>query len=910
MKGNNHNNTLTHRGFADFSRGRFDGGGGNLYANAKGVIETIHRTDLNNDGYVDLVLPNNHGYIERGPTWIYTQGEHIEKEWSRHELQNDSGWLSRVEDVDGDGYLDLIVVNGENGVTSELNSYVYWGGPDGLTGEITEFPTVGAYDVATIDRNGDGRLDLLFPSAWVDHHNPGRPLLIRVYTQTGPRQFKDESERFGLIGVGATSVATGDLNGNGIPDLVVANYRKEFEYDTDSYIYRGVEGGFDHKSPFLLPSHFAMQVLLADLNGDGSKDIIFCGGDQVWIYWNDKGRFRPEHRTIIEVEGYSTQFCRGAVRAVVADLNGNGSNRLILATAKGVEIRSTKDLREVEQVLAQPYTTWVCAHDLDGDGRPELIASKYDNRVTYETESTIFWNGPEGFSENRVTLLPTAGVMGCNAADLDGDGRPEVIFNNTMFGPSQFYEGFPLYVYFGNEKVEYGVDRRLELPTGGGCSCYVVADLNSDGYPDLIVNKIFGLRIFHGGPDGLSADHYSDLPILGGDSAMRVYVADFNRDGYLDLLLSVMTSDAEPETLSKSSVIYYGSSEGFSRERYQVIPTYSDGQAHLADVTGNGYLDICCADKRGYVVIYLGAEDGYSTERVRHLPVKGGIVGTINSADITGNGYLDLIVGIPAFRARKPSGFCIFYGGPDGFKPENSDYRIGEASATALSFADLNNNGHLDLLVGAYSSATTRVLPMQIFWGTDKGLDLDQPTNIMAESSCGFLPVDLTGNGYRDVLVACHRNDLGHQVDSMIFWNGPEGLSTEHVTRIPGMGPHDLTTRDPGNGMDREPYEHYSSAPFEIQEQTPLRIHWDAHVPETTQLKFQLRWAAEEAELDHASWIGADGESTYFEKSGQAIRGVPSTARWLQYRASFMSQDGCRSAQLKEVRIDISADPH
>lgn len=43
--------------------------------------------------------------------------------------------MSRVTDVDGDGYLDLIIVNGKNGVTSELSSYVYWGGPKGLTGE-------------------------------------------------------------------------------------------------------------------------------------------------------------------------------------------------------------------------------------------------------------------------------------------------------------------------------------------------------------------------------------------------------------------------------------------------------------------------------------------------------------------------------------------------------------------------------------------------------------------------------------------------------------------------------------------------------------------------------------------------------------------------------------------------------
>jgi len=61
-----------HKGFEQFSKGRFDNGGDKLYMNAKDVIEMIHRFDVNNDGYVDIILPNSHGYSERGPTWIYT----------------------------------------------------------------------------------------------------------------------------------------------------------------------------------------------------------------------------------------------------------------------------------------------------------------------------------------------------------------------------------------------------------------------------------------------------------------------------------------------------------------------------------------------------------------------------------------------------------------------------------------------------------------------------------------------------------------------------------------------------------------------------------------------------------------------------------------------------------------------
>ena len=43
-----------HRGFEAFSRGAFDNGGDNLYVNNKGIIEMIHRFDVNNDGHVDF----------------------------------------------------------------------------------------------------------------------------------------------------------------------------------------------------------------------------------------------------------------------------------------------------------------------------------------------------------------------------------------------------------------------------------------------------------------------------------------------------------------------------------------------------------------------------------------------------------------------------------------------------------------------------------------------------------------------------------------------------------------------------------------------------------------------------------------------------------------------------------------
>ena len=895
-------NSWVHRGFDDFVRGGFDDGGSNLYVNANGVIEMIHRTDANNDGYVDIILPNSHGYIERGPTWIYTQADVEGRNWPRQELPNDSGWMSRIVDVDGDGYPDLIVVNGENGVTSELSSYVYWGGPDGLTGERTEFATAGAYDVAVVDVNGDGRLDVIFPSAWVDHHNRGRPRQVQVFLQGENRRFEDASQHYGIFGVAAVSIASADLTGNGKPDLVLANYRRNYEYDTDSFVYWGTEDGFD-KTPLRLPTHYAQQVVIADLNEDGFKEIIFSGGNEVRIFWNEKGQFSSDNSLTLSVEGFTTMFCVGLVHVAVADVNGDGKNELVLTTKNGVEIRPAADLEEVRQFLPLSYVDWVTVADLDGDGRPELIVSRYDDRISYETNSAIFWNSAEGYSLDRVTWLPTRGAVGKTVGDIDGDGKPEIVFNSTMGGPSQFWDEHPAYVYLGNSKAEYNVARRLDLPVAGGGGAYVLADLDMNGYPDLVFSRPCGLRIFPGGPDGPAADRFFDLHTAN-QHILQVHVADFNRDGYLDLL-AVGKDDNKPESMAAASTLFYGSAEGFSAEGSESLPTYCAGSAYVADVNRDGYPDIIVDDRRGYVRIFLGGPEGFSPERSWKVQMSENWHGRVATvADINQDGWLDIIFREMGHYERHPDTFIILYGSPEGYSYANSQHYQGGYSPGKLAVADFNNNGNLDLLVPAYSTATKRVIPTLLFWGNGKNIDLENPLNLAAESGFAAMLLDINRNGWKDLILACHRDDVGHQVDSLIYWNGPDGLSPDRVTRLPGLGPHYLTTRDFGNAYTREPQESYISPPFEMQQQIPRRIHWEAETPDTTELKFQLRWADSAEELERAVWHGPEGPETYYTTSGQELPGVP-PARWLQYRAVFVSLYGIRSARLREVRIDL-----
>ena len=183
---------------------------------------------------------------------------------------------------------------------------------------------------------------------------------------------------------------------------------------------------------------------------------------------------------------------------------------------------------------------------------------------------------------------------------------------------------------------------------------------------------------------------------------------------------------------------------------------------------------------------------------------------------------------------------------------ENSQAYLAGYSPIHTAVADFNRDGNLDLITTAYSTPTARVMPAQLFWGNGKTLDFDHPVNLPAESSSAVVQDDLNRDGWIDIVLACHRNDLGHQVDSLIYWNGPEGFSPARVTRFPGLGPHGMVSRDRGNAYTREPEETYTSPAYDLGEQTPTRINWKAEAAPPLQLKFQLRWAATKAALETA----------------------------------------------------------
>ena len=259
--------------FNDFADGVLTDGGANTYVGADGSIRLINELDLNQDGLIDLVLPGSHDNNFDMNAWIY---------WGRDEfgtsgrtaLPGEGGQDVAVSDLNRDGYPDLVVAKGYNGTRTENRSAVYWGSKLGFDAERrADLPTVSAQAVATGDLNGDGFPEVVFASNGLSY------------------QFTREGNDFSVV-------------------------------RPVSDIYWGSGDGYSPRRTTQLPTRFARDVAIADLNRDRAPDLVFAVQDYkgdpggVLVYWGSESGYSAD--ASLWLEGL------GSVAVVAADLNEDG----------------------------------------------------------------------------------------------------------------------------------------------------------------------------------------------------------------------------------------------------------------------------------------------------------------------------------------------------------------------------------------------------------------------------------------------------------------------------------------------------------------------------------------------------------------------------------------------------------
>ncbi|MGO8818369.1 MAG: beta strand repeat-containing protein [Terriglobia bacterium] len=307
-------------------------------------------------------------------------------------------------DLNRDGNLDLIVLNGNNNITGSVS--ILLGNGDGTFRSHVDYPASGwATSVAVGDFNGDGVPDLAVTNVTLG--------TVSILLGNGDGTFRTKVDYHS--GANAQMVAVGDFNGDGKLDLAVTNYPGS----TVSVLLGNGDGTFQAPVSYVA-GELANNVTAADFNGDGKLDLAVTTYSGVGVLLgNGDGTFQ-------------TAFvgCSGTGNSLVAtDINGDGKLDLLMANGVGeaVVCTSNGDGTFSYNMYGTGNGTvssfGAVGADFNGDGSIDLaLANSFQGTVT------LFFNDP------LISLYPSKLVFANEGQGTTSPVQP-ITTSNPSSGP-------------------------------------------------------------------------------------------------------------------------------------------------------------------------------------------------------------------------------------------------------------------------------------------------------------------------------------------------------------------------------------------------------------------------------------------------------------------------------------------
>jgi FG-GAP-like repeat/FG-GAP repeat len=445
------------------------GVGGGAFASPKSIGASgygVTIADLNRDGTGDLVAANgNVSVIASKPgTGLFA---------APAAFPAGLGHSPVLDDLDGDGNLDVVVANSPSDTVTILRG----NGEGALEGPTTLIVNKRPRGIVAADFNADSKVDFAFVT---DQPGLSSQSLVSILLGDGSGGFAmTPIKHYAGTFPGATDVA--DVDRDGKLDLVVADTSH-----AKVWILRGNgAGGFAAAKSFA--SVFETDYMrIGDFNGDDVPDVAVSSWyiDGVAILFGDgAGGLGPP--AVFVTEQLPSSLALG-------DLNGDG--KLDFATTSNKSTRVTVRLGDVSGgfgvssfVEAGTVPKSAVIDDLNGDAKSDIVTAH-----RFENEVSILWGEGTGKFSGQSRFAAGPGKAQLAVADFDADGYSDLFALNWEFDSISVLRGKGSGEFA--KLVRYATDR---FPNS-----FAIADLNADGLLDL--SLLFTPPPSYGLPSGLS----------------------------------------------------------------------------------------------------------------------------------------------------------------------------------------------------------------------------------------------------------------------------------------------------------------------------------------------------------------------------------------------------------------------
>ena len=642
------------------------------------------------------------------------------------------------------------------------------------------------------DVNGDGYSDVVVGAPAISGAGAGNAYLYLGNAsglQSGPA-WTAAGGGFDYFGA---ALASGDFNGDGYSDVAVGA-----PIEGNVYVYQGGPGGLSASADwtFFGSTYFGGTLTTGDVNGDGYSDLIvgtvFGGGGVLHVFHGGGSGLEALYST--EIPSIATEF---GTSVVASDLNADGyadvvvgdpswsgdTGRTYVFQGSALGLMSTvAGFTDGETTGDRFGSAMAAAGDIDGDGYADYLVGA-PNHATDAGKVYLFPGSSNlaiqlwTWTEDGESPLDLFGSALATAGDVDGDGFPEVLIGAPGFGGGLG----KVYLYPGSTSglSSQAWSKAGTQPVGFGTAVAPAGDVNGDGYSDVVIGSsllgaLGSAELFLGGPNAPQA---TAIQSWNGEFASDYFGAsvssagDVNGDGYSDVLVGAYNQNG---SIGKSYLFPGGPAGPEATPDWTAVgeasgDSFGASVAGAGDVNGDGYSDVLIGAYghnagTGKAYVYLGSPIGLSA--TPSWTGLGEAVGdefgrsVASAGDVNQDGYLDVVIG--AHQHAGAGRAYVFLGSPAGLGTNPSWSTDGEAAGdefgrSVASAGDVDGDGYSDVLVGAWLHGG--VGKAYLYLGGPLGPAAGSSWSMLGQSSSNGFGYslagagDVNGDGYSDVLV-------------------------------------------------------------------------------------------------------------------------------------------------------------